>query len=178
MVADPKERPKASPLDVRKILATGLALLAAAALSGAANQAPKRGAKPVEKGVVRRWLSSLTLSEKVAQLVVIPFYGEAPNTNSKKYRQFVRLVRDERVGGLILVNRTDGHGIQRAEPYALAAFVNRMQRMAKIPLIVGGDFERGASMRVDGTTAIPARDGFRGGRRSWGDEVLRRGHGA
>jgi beta-N-acetylhexosaminidase len=104
---------------------------------------------------VHRWLSSLTLSEKVAQLVMIPFYGEAPNTNSKKYRQFLRLVREERVGGLILVNRTDGHGIQRAEPYALAAFVNRMQRMAKIPLIVGGDFERGASMRVNGTTLFP-----------------------
>ena len=86
---------------------------------------------------------------------MIPFYGEAPNTNSRKYRQFLRLVQEERVGGLILVNRSDGHGIQRAEPYALAAFLNRMQRMAKIPLLVGGDFERGASMRVNGTTLFP-----------------------
>ena len=140
---------------MRKVLAIGLALLAAAVLSGAAGTPPKRVAKPAEKAVVRRWLSSLTLSEKVAQLVLIPFYGEAPNTNSKKYRQFLRLVQEERVGGLILVNRSEGHGIQRAEPYALAAFLNRMQRMAKIPLIVGGDFERGVSMRVNGTTLFP-----------------------
>jgi len=111
--------------------------------------------KPVEKLVVRRWLSSLTLKQKVAQLVVIPFYGEAPNTRSKQYRRFLRLVQEERIGGLILVNRTEGRGIKRAEPYALAAFLNRMQRMAKIPLIVGGDFERGASMRVDGMTLFP-----------------------
>ena len=100
-------------------------------------------------------MTSLTLSQKVAQMVVIPFYGEAPNTRSKQYRRFLRLVRDQQVGGLILVNRTGARGIQRAEPYALAAFLNRMQRIARIPLIVAGDFERGVSMRVDGTTLFP-----------------------
>src|SRR5207253_9948167 len=54
-----------------------------------------------------------------------------------------------------LINRLEGHGIKRAEPYALAAFLNRMQRIARIPLLVGADFERGASMRVDGTTLFP-----------------------
>ena len=121
--------------------------------------------------------STLTLSQKVAQLVVIPFYGEAPNTRSKQYRRFLHLVRDERVGGLILVNRSNGRGIQRAEPYALAAFVNRMQRLARIPLIVAGDFERGASMRVNGTTLFPHAMAFARGRRSGGDEVHGRGHG-
>ncbi|HWY49549.1 MAG TPA: glycoside hydrolase family 3 N-terminal domain-containing protein, partial [Bryobacteraceae bacterium] len=111
--------------------------------------------KPVERPIVRRWLTSLTLKQKVAQLVMIPIYGEAPNTRSKQYRHFLRLVQEEQVGGLILVNRTDGRGIKRAEPYALAAFLNRMQRTARIPLIVGGDFERGASMRVDGMTLFP-----------------------
>jgi beta-N-acetylhexosaminidase len=130
---------------VRKLLLLSLALISLAAAR----------VKPVEKPVVRRWLSSLTLKQKVAQLVMIPFYGEAPNTRSKQYRHFLRLVQEERVGGLILVNRTEGHGIKRAEPYALAAFLNRMQRMAKVPLIVGGDFERGPSMRVDGMTLFP-----------------------
>ena len=37
----------------------------------------------------------------------------------------------------------------------MAAFLNRMQRMAQDPLMVGGDFERGASMRVNGTTVFP-----------------------
>ncbi|HTM48292.1 MAG TPA: glycoside hydrolase family 3 N-terminal domain-containing protein [Bryobacteraceae bacterium] len=107
------------------------------------------------KPVVRRWLSSLTLSQKVAQLVVIPFYGEAPNTRSRQYQRFLRLVREQRVGGLVLINRSRGRGIQKAEPYAVAAFLNRMQRIAAIPLLVAGDFERGASMRIDGTTLFP-----------------------
>jgi beta-N-acetylhexosaminidase len=37
----------------------------------------------------------------------------------------------------------------------MAAFLNRMQRLAKVPLLVGGDFERGASMRVAGTAKYP-----------------------
>jgi beta-N-acetylhexosaminidase len=139
---------------VRKLIL--LSLLALTSLAAAR-------VKPVEKPVVRRWLSTLTLNQKVAQLVVIPFYGEAPNTRSKQYRRFLRLVQEERVGGLILVNRTEGHGIKRAEPYALAAFLNRMQRTAKIPLIVAGDFERGASMRVDGMTLFPHAMAFAAG---------------
>jgi beta-N-acetylhexosaminidase len=144
---------------VRKLilLFIGALLFSAPVAPGAIRPPAKktvRTTKPAEKPVVRRWLSSLTLSQKVAQLVVIPFYGDAPHTRTRQYRQFVHLVRDERVGGLILINRTT-HGIKRAEPYALAAFLNRMQRMAKIPLIVSGDFERGASMRVDSTTLFP-----------------------
>ena len=44
---------------------------------------------------------------------------------------------------------------QKAQPYALGAFLNRMQRLSRVPLLVAGDFERGASMRVDGTTVFP-----------------------
>jgi len=146
---------------VRKLsllLFAALSLTPVLLISGAEKIAPKRATsptKPTETPAVRRWLAGLTLSQKVAQLVVIPFYGEAPNTRSRQYQRFLRLVRDERVGGLILINRTTSRGIQRAEPYALAAFVNRMQRLAKIPLIVAGDFERGASMRVSDTTLFP-----------------------
>ena len=45
---------------------------------------------------------------------MIPFYGEAPNTRSRKYQQFLHLVRDERVGGLILINRTDARAASSA----------------------------------------------------------------
>ena len=104
---------------------------------------------------VRRWFNSLTLREKVAQLIYIPFHGAPPSSRSREYRRFVQLVRDTRVGGLILVNWSKGQVMQKAEPYALAAFLNRMQRLAKVPLLVSGDFERGASMRVSGTTVFP-----------------------
>ncbi|MCZ2156218.1 MAG: glycoside hydrolase family 3 protein, partial [Bryobacterales bacterium] len=42
-----------------------------------------------------------------------------------------------------------------AQPYEMAAFLNRMQGLARVPLLVAGDFERGPSMRLDGPTVFP-----------------------
>jgi beta-N-acetylhexosaminidase len=100
-------------------------------------------------------MKGMTLHDEVAQLVFIAFHGESPNTRSREYRKFVRLIRDTRIGGLALNNVANGHTIQKAEPYKVAAFLNRLQRMAKVPLLVGADFERGASMRLEGTTVFP-----------------------
>ena len=86
---------------------------------------------------------------------MIPFYGDAPNTRSKAWRDFLHLVRDTKVGGLILLNRVSNGIVRNAEPYETAAFINRMQRISKTPLMVGGDFERGASMRIASTTKFP-----------------------
>jgi beta-N-acetylhexosaminidase len=100
-------------------------------------------------------MKGMTLRDEVAQLIFISFHGAAPNSRSREYRKFMAQIRDTKVGGLILVNWSNGRAIQKAEPYAVAAFLNRMQRLAKTPLLVSGDFERGVSMRVDGTTVFP-----------------------
>ncbi len=104
---------------------------------------------------VRRWMKRMTLRDEAAQLVFIAFHGAMPNTRSREYRKFVHLIHDTKVGGLILNNVANGRVVQKAEPYAVGAFLNRMQRLAPVPLMVGGDFERGASMRVNGTTVFP-----------------------
>jgi beta-N-acetylhexosaminidase len=100
-------------------------------------------------------MKGMTLRDEVAQLIFISFHGAAPNSRSREYRKFMGQIRETKVGGLILVNWSNGRLIQKAEPYAVAAFLNRMQRLAKTPLMVSGDFERGASMRVNGTTVFP-----------------------
>lgn len=131
--------------------------------AGAASKKTKPAAPPAKQtpaaaaasGPVARWMSSLPLRQKVAQLVMIPFYGEAPSARSRAFRDFQRLVKTTGAGGLILVNRRVNGSIRRAEPYAMASFLNRMQKSAKVPLIVGGDFERGASMRITDTTKFP-----------------------
>jgi len=104
---------------------------------------------------VNRWMKSLSLHDKVAQLVMIPFSGHSMSTSTREYRKFVHLIRDVHVGGLILVNVAQGRLVQRAEPHELASFINRMQRLSRLPLLVSGDFERGASMRVNDTTVFP-----------------------
>lgn len=101
------------------------------------------------------WLRSMSLREKAAQLVMVPFYGDIPHPRTRQYKDLQALVTELRIGGLILLNRVQRGNIQRADPHAVAAFLNRMQKLSKLPLIAGGDFERGASMRVEGTAAFP-----------------------
>ena len=140
----------------RLILLPALALALTAA---SVRKAPV--AKPARQSAyVRRWMKSLTLREKVAQLIFIPFHGAAPNIRSRDFRQFMKLIRETRVGGMVLVNWSNGRVTQKAHPYAAAAFLNRMQKLARVPLLVAGDFERGASMRVDGTTVFPQAMAF------------------
>lgn len=100
-------------------------------------------------------MRTLTLREKIAQLVVIGFSGHPMNTRTREYRKFMHLVGQEHVGGLILVNVSNGRTVPKADPLEASSFINRMQRLAKIPLLVSADFERGASMRVDATTVFP-----------------------
>src|SRR6202007_2876761 len=81
--------------------------------------------------------------------------GHPMNTRSREYRKFIHLVAQEHVGGLILINVFNGRVTGKEDPLEVASFINRMQRLARTPLLVSGDFERGASMRVDATTLFP-----------------------
>ena len=108
-----------------------------------------------DAAIAARWMKTLTPRERIAQLIVIGFSGHPMNTRTSEYRKFVHLVSQEHVGGLILVNVSNGRTVAKADPLEAASFINRMQRLAKVPLLVSGDFERGASMRVDATTVFP-----------------------
>ncbi|MDQ6708695.1 MAG: hypothetical protein M3Z85_22280, partial [Acidobacteriota bacterium] len=114
--------------------------------------------------IAARWMKSMTLRDEVAQLVVIPFSGRLINPRSREFRNYVRLAGRVGVGGLILVNVHNGRLMPHAEPLAVASFLNKIQNVARIPLLVAGDFERGASMRVDATTPFPHAMAFTAGR--------------
>jgi beta-N-acetylhexosaminidase len=116
----------------------------------------------------------LSMREKVAQLMVLPFYGEAPNSASEEYGKYIHRVKGLGIGGLVLVNRIESGRVRHAEPFAIAAFVNRMQRAAKVPLLVAGDFERSISMRVVTATRFPHAMAFAAA----GDAALSREQGA
>jgi beta-N-acetylhexosaminidase len=104
---------------------------------------------------VNHWLRGMTLRDEVAQMIMAPFSGRLLHPKTKAYREFVKLVAIEHIGGLILVNVTQGRTVPKAEPLDVAAFLNRMQRLSRVPMLVGGDLERGASMRLNNTTIFP-----------------------
>ncbi len=141
-----------------RLLATILLVSAAFA----AKPAPKPKAPPLsaEQRSAQSLLKSMSLRDKAAQLVIVVSNGDALSTKSADYAKYQHWVRDLRVGGLI-VNNTVQYGVVRnAEPHAMAVFLNQMQRLAKVPLLVGSDFERGASFRVSGGTRFPHNMAF------------------
>ena len=155
----------------------------ALALSGACAAAPKLAAETrnapaktaqAKPSQARQWLRSLTLREKAAQLVIVPFYGDDLNSRTKAYAEYKRLVADVKIGGLILLNRVRLGAVEKARSHDVATFLNRMQRLAKLPLLAGGDFERGASMRLLDTTEFPHAMAFGAA----GDLALTRAWGA
>jgi beta-N-acetylhexosaminidase len=124
--------------------------------------APKADAKPDKPGkqtpeqkAAEKILKSLDLHDRIAQLIIGVCYGDVPAAGTKDYEKLRHWVRDLHVGGLIMVNRVQYGLARNAEPHAFAVFLNQMQRLAKTPLIIGADFERGASMRVSDTVKYP-----------------------
>ena len=100
-------------------------------------------------------LRSLSLHDRIAQLIIVRGYGDYPPDDNAEYRRFTRWIRDDHVGGFIVAGRIRNGTVFNAQPFEMAAFINHMQRQAKTPLLVGSDFERGASMRVAETARFP-----------------------
>ncbi|HYL75343.1 MAG TPA: glycoside hydrolase family 3 N-terminal domain-containing protein [Bryobacteraceae bacterium] len=145
-----------------RLLPTFLAAIAVCAALAAPAAKTKEAKKAPESAnpVVRKWMRSMTLREKVAQLIVMPIYGESGHVRSANFRKYQHYVRDLHVGGVIVTGHSVYGSVRNAEPYAMAALLNRMQKMAKVPLLVAADFERGASMRVNGTAPWPYNMAF------------------
>jgi beta-N-acetylhexosaminidase len=138
--------PKATQQPTVKPAAAGSAATTAKRLSAAA--------------AAQAWAHALPLRDKAAQLMIAPIFGELQNTRSGDFRRYVHYVHDLRVGGVIVLGHSVSGSIHNAEPFAMAALINRLQKMARTPLLVGADFERGASMRVNSTTAWPQNMAF------------------
>ncbi len=142
--------------------AAALIGLCAIAFAATPQQPPaKPGApKPTVAATARAYAHALPLRDKAAQLVMAPIYGELQNTRSRDFRRYIHYVHDLRVGGVIVLGHSVSGSIHNAEPFAMAALINRLQKLARTPLLVGADFERGASMRVNSTTAWPQNMAF------------------
>ncbi len=105
-------------------------------------------------------LRSLSLHDRIAQMIVVRGYGDWPIETNAEYRRFTRWIREDHVGGFIVAGRIRNGNVIPAQPFEMVAFINHMQRQAKTPLLVASDFERGASMRVAETARFPYQMAF------------------
>lgn len=91
---------------------------------------------------VSRTLASLTLDEKIGQLVMADANVVFWNRESPDYAKMRHHLVDNKVGGVLLF---------RSEVWPAAVLANRWQKMAKVPLLMSADLEMGMGMRFDDT---------------------------
>ncbi len=88
----------------------------------------------------------MSLEEKIGQLISIGINAHFLNQESDEFRELQRQVEQNHVGGIILF---------RGPVYESVHLVNRMQALARLPLLISADLEAGAGMRFDDTINFP-----------------------
>ena len=134
---------------------------AAAKSAKPAPQSKAAGALRPLPAASKQWVDStlrrMTVDEKIGQLLFTTYHGIFTATDSSTYQQMMHDVNDLHVGGFILVTHITQLGIEKSQVYPSAVLNNQLQAKAKLPLLIGADFERGAAMRLDEGTSFPTQ---------------------
>ena len=91
-------------------------------------------------------LAHMTLEEKVGQLISIGVNATFLNQDSEAFLTLKRQVTENHIGGIILF---------RGPVYESVILMNRMQQLARYPLLISADLEAGPGMRFDDTVNFP-----------------------
>jgi len=136
-------------------------LLAAPCLAAAKDKSKDRFQRPgpihldrAGKKWAEQTLRKLSPEEKVGQLFGIRANAQFLNDADPVWLQLRDEVDKYHIGSLVMSVPADGPILLRNQPYVAAEMLNRLQRSSKLPLIVAADFERGVSMRLNGTTVF------------------------
>lgn len=95
---------------------------------------------------VRTTLASMTLRQKVGQMVWPSVFGDYASTSDSAWKKLRTWIETDQVGGFTM---------SIGSPMEIAAKLNAMQQMARIPLLVGADLEAGAGFRASGGYFLP-----------------------
>ena len=121
-----------------------------------------------------RWvddtLASMSVAEKIGQLLVPSFYSSYTSSDSETYVELTELIHEYHVGGMLvfgarqprsnlLLNPRAARNVL-GQPLAAASLLNRLQAISPIPLLVTADFETGIGFRLSGGTTFPRAMAF------------------
>jgi beta-glucosidase-like glycosyl hydrolase/CubicO group peptidase (beta-lactamase class C family) len=112
--------------------------------------APATRTEPASKSPAVSWedsvLLSLSLEEKVGQMIMVVVPTAYTSDDSREFRKALSLVHDWNVGAV---------AFSKGDVYGAATMVNRLQRVAKVPILVAADLEHGLAMRLLKGTELP-----------------------
>lgn len=101
----------------------------------------------VNKQKMNQWVdsvfNSMSIDERIGQLIMVIADGNTTESNKRKIRTWVE---NQRVGGILFSS---------SDPLSQAELTNFAQKDAKTPLLVGMDGEWGLAMRLIHTTRFP-----------------------
>jgi len=127
--------------------------VSAARSSGSTSSAADSKAKPYSRKPSKealKWadktLKAMSLDEKIGQLISVGINATFLNQDSEAFKALRHQVVDNHVGGIILF---------RGPVYESVVICNRMQELAKYPLLISADLEAGSGMRFDDTVNFP-----------------------
>jgi beta-N-acetylhexosaminidase len=98
----------------------------------------------------------MSLREKLGQMLMVECVGRFAPANSADREKILAEVQCNHVGGIIIATARGPLGIVRSQLFPTAILINELQRLARIPLLVGADFESGTRMRIDEGTPFPS----------------------
>jgi len=116
-----------------------------------ADRAQKQKPTAVEKSWVEKTLASMSLNEKIGQLIIPATVGMFLSQDSEAFKQARRDITEFHVGGYHMLGEVN----ILHEPAGVALFINHLQELAKVPLWITADFEGGAGLRYIGATRLP-----------------------
>jgi beta-N-acetylhexosaminidase len=100
-------------------------------------------------------LRRMSAEDKVGQLFAIWVRVQFFNDADPIFVQLRDNIRKYHIGSLVMSVPVDGPVLLKSQPSVAAELLNRLQKTSKLPLLVSADFERGVSMRLNGTTVFP-----------------------
>ncbi|MGE0043280.1 MAG: glycoside hydrolase family 3 protein [Vicinamibacterales bacterium] len=119
---------------------------------------------------VEKTMAGMSLDEQVGQLLFDRLDSTYLATDTDEYDRLVRLVHEAHLGGVVVFGGTqpvprvrlnDAYGsVILGDPLSAASTLNRLQAIAKVPLLTAADFEWGAGMRIAGATKFPRAMAF------------------
>ena len=105
---------------------------AVAGISSAPNLDPRTPLTAAQQGWVEETLASLSLRERVGQMVNVWALGDYTNAHDSSYVELLGWITRDHVGGVTM---------SLGSPVEVAAKINAMQQAARVPLLVGADLE-------------------------------------
>jgi len=119
---------------------------AANGTSTASSVAPRAVGSAADQQWADSVLATLSLRDKAAQMVWPWVLGDYTAADDPAFERIAGLVRDQHLGGII---------ISVGSPTEIAAKLNALQRVSRLPLLVGADLETGAAFRARGGFFLP-----------------------